>query len=261
MTSSKMTQEVINKYLKRFEGTVPLVVYPQGLYLDKCRATFIESEIDLEYGHCQIRNIEPNKEYKIIAGFEKAKLDDFINYDWLLGGDRLPDLFNKFLIKKMQKICSNDFISLPVTLINLSDKVEPYKNKDFYVVNALNTLDAINREKSSIYTYSSGTENIEKRVYKENPWQGHSIAFNSSTLGMIYHPKLAKELYPSKQFHFLTPEEDSYWNLGGFPKGYDKNSYIEWMRIMNSMASPGKLLLNKIKTVKGFESIQYSGEK
>lgn len=60
----------------------------------------------------------------------------------------MPDLFNKRLVEKMQKICPNDFIALPVTLINLSNKVEPYENKDFYIVNAVNTLDVLLIEKN-----------------------------------------------------------------------------------------------------------------
>lgn len=202
----------MQEYLQRFTGTVPLVIYPYDRYLHKCKPTFVESEIELEYGLNQIQNIQLNKQYKIIAGFKKAKLEDFIHFDWLMGGGGIPDLFNKRLVEKMQNICPNDFIALPVILINLSDKIASYENKDFYVVNALNTIDAIDRKKSVIDIYPSGRERVIKRVYKEDPWQGHLIAFDTSINGMIYHPKLAQALYPSKQFQFLTPEEDSYWH-------------------------------------------------
>jgi hypothetical protein len=208
----RRTKEQLQEYLQRFAGTVPLVIYPNGRYPHKCRPIFVESEINLRRGLYQIQNIQPNKQYKIIAGFKKAKLEDFIHFDWLMGGGGIPDLFNKRLIEKIQNICPNDFIALPVILVNSSDKVAPYENKDFYVVNALNTIDAIDREKSVIDIYPSGRERVIKRVYKEDPWQGHLIAFDTSIIGMIYHPKLAKELYPSKQFQFLTPEEDSYWH-------------------------------------------------
>ncbi|WP_341751168.1 hypothetical protein [Candidatus Tisiphia endosymbiont of Piscicola geometra] len=208
----RITKEQKQEYLQRFVGAVPLVIYPHDPYLHKCKPTFVESEIDLEYGLNQIQNIQLNKQYKIIAGFKKAKLEDFIHFDWLMGGGGIPDLFNKCLVKKMQNICPNDFIALPVILINLSDKIASYENKDFYVVNALNTIDAIDREKSVIrYSFEGDKGRVIKRIYKEYPWQGHLIAFDTSIYNsMIYHPKLAKELYPSKQFQFLTPEEDSY---------------------------------------------------
>lgn len=209
----RRTKTEMQEYLQRFIGTIPLIIAPRNPYPHKCRPIFVESEIDLEYGLYQIQNIQPNKQYKIIAGFKKAKLEDFIHFDWLMGGGGIPKLFNKRLVEKMQNICPNDFIALPVILINLSDKIAPYENKDFYVVNALNTIDAIDREKSVIdYAYEGDKGRVIKRVYKEDPWQGHLIAFDDSIYSMIYHPKLAKELYPSKQFQFLTPEEDSYWH-------------------------------------------------
>ncbi|HJD60685.1 MAG TPA: hypothetical protein LFW14_02605 [Rickettsia endosymbiont of Degeeriella rufa] len=58
------------------------------------------------------------------------------------------------------------------------------------------------------------------------------IAFDDSIYEMIWHPKLAKALYPSKQFQFFTPEEDSYWNHGGFPENYTKESWFEWLGVV-----------------------------
>lgn len=115
-----------------------------------------------------IKNIDPNKRYKIVAGFNKTKLEEFICHDWINSSGELPMLFNKRLVEKIKKICPNDF--------------------------------------------------------KENPWAGHLLAFESNIGEMIWHPSLAKELYPSKQFHFLTPEEDSFWRRGGFPNGYNKET-------------------------------------
>ncbi|MGI4753484.1 MAG: hypothetical protein ACRYE8_07195 [Janthinobacterium lividum] len=187
--------EQAQKYLQRFGGTEPLVIYSHSYYLNKCSPDLVETDIKLRRGLYQIQNLEPSKTYKIIVGFKKAKLEDFIHFDWLYGGDGVPDLFNKKLVEKMQLICPNDFIALPVTLINLSDQVEPYENKDFYIVNALNTIDAIDREKSIIsYAYEGDKGRVLNRIYKENPWQEHMIAFDDSIYEMIWHPKLAKAL-------------------------------------------------------------------
>jgi hypothetical protein len=238
MRYTKITKEEINKYLERFEGTMPLTMHVQQSYPMKCRPILIESELNLEYGMATIQNIELGKECKIVGGFEKAELKDFAHFDWLWAS-KMPNLFNKRLVEKMNALCPNDFIALPVILINLSNKVEPYENKDFYIVNALNTIDAIDKDKSGIYTYPSGRKSIEKRVYKKDPWQGHLIAFDDSIHEMIYHPKLAKALYPSKQCSFFTPDEDSsvYFVL---PDGYDKESWSHWWCIVNAMAYPEK---------------------
>ena len=173
MLALKVTQEERNKYLKRLECTIPLVIHPT-CYPIEFQLNLVESEINLEYEPKPIQNIELDKKYKIVAGFEKIDLQDFINFDWLMGGSKIPDLFNKRLVDKMQKICPNDFIALPVTLMNLSNKIEPYENKDFYIINALNTIDALDRKKSTIYF------SVEKRVYKKDPWQGHHMAFESN---------------------------------------------------------------------------------
>lgn len=243
MAIFKITQEEINQYMARFEGSVPLVIYPRGLFTYKYQLHFVESEIDLKFGLSQIQDIKPNTHYKIVAGFEKTKLEDFINLDWFGGGGGIPMTFNKRLVNKMRQLCPNDFIALPITIINLSDQVDPYQNNDFYIVNPLNTLDAIDKEKSTTYIYSSGTMDIKKRIYKKNPWQGHLIAFDKSIRQMIFHPTLAKELYPSKQFHFLTPEEDSFWMGGGYPNGHNKDTFSYWMNgVEKAMAYPRKSL-------------------
>ncbi|WP_342257047.1 hypothetical protein [Rickettsia endosymbiont of Aspidapion aeneum] len=238
--------EKAQKYLQRFEGNKPLVIYPHGFYPSKCNPDLVETDINLRRGLYQIQNIEPNKTYKIIAGFKRAKLEDFIHFDWLYGGDGVPDLFNKRLVEKILQICPNDFIALPVTLINLSAQVEPYENKDFYVVNALNTIDAIDRKKSIIDVYPSGRERVEKRVYKESLWHDHLLVFEINIKGMIWHPRLAKALYPSKQFDFLTPEEDSYFIQWQIPEGYNKKSWFEWLNVMKKMMYPSKRLLKSV---------------
>ena len=74
MAVFKITQEEINQYMARFEGSVPLVIYPRGLFTYKYQLHFVESEIDLKFGLSQIQDIKPNTHYKIVAGFEKTKL-------------------------------------------------------------------------------------------------------------------------------------------------------------------------------------------
>lgn len=122
--------------------------------------------------------------------------------------------------------------------------MEPYENKDFYIVNAVNTLDAADREKSTIrYIYKGHEGDIVTMVYKESPWHGHLIAFESSVKRMIFHPKLAKVLYPSKQFQFLNSKEHSYWLGTHLPNGYNYDRWFKWMNVKDKMIYTSKRLL------------------
>lgn len=40
--------EEAKKYLERFIGSKPLIIYPKGSYPSKCNVDFVESEIELE---------------------------------------------------------------------------------------------------------------------------------------------------------------------------------------------------------------------
>tara|TARA_B110000503_G_scaffold116771_1_gene176169 strand:+ start:13405 stop:14184 length:780 start_codon:yes stop_codon:yes gene_type:complete len=235
MTVFKITPEEINQYLTRFEESLPLVIYPRGSFTYKYQLDFVESDIYLQFGLSQIQDINPDKHYKIISGFTRTKLEDFIHFDTLDASGELPMLFNKRLVSKMNRMCPNDFIALPVTIINLSDQIDKYQNTDFYITNPLNTLDIIDKENSNMDKY----QRVEKRVYKENPWQGHLMAFEKNIKKMIFHPKLAQVLYPSKQFSFLTPEEDSFRMGGGYPDGHNKDTWSYWMNgIKKTMQYP-----------------------
>jgi len=239
----KPTQEEINQYLARFTGTVPLVIYGRGLFTYKFQIHFVESEINLRSGLYQIEDIDTNKQYKIVAGFNKTKLEDFINHDWINASGKIPMLFNKRLVEKINKICPNDFIALPVTIINITDQVEPYENRDFYIVNAVNTLDVIDDRKSTFGMWSDDSKKPEKIVYLYNSWNGYLLAFEKNIKKMIWHPSLAKELYPSKQFCFLTPEEDSFYNLAGYPDSHNKETWSIWIKgVEETMAYPRKSL-------------------
>ena len=243
MAVFKPTQEEINQYLARFKGDIPLVISGRGLFRPKFQIKLAESEIDLEYGFDSIQDIDKNKQYKIVAGFNEIRLEEFIDRDWINRCGKMPSLFNKRLVEKIKKICPNDFIDLPVTIINLTDQVESYENRDFYIVNAINTLDVIDQDKSTFDVWPSGRKSVKKGVYIDNPWNGHLLAFEKNIKEMIWHPSLAKELYPSKQFHFLTPEEDSFYRLAGYPDGHNKETWSIWLKgVEKTMAYPRKSL-------------------
>ena len=234
------TQEEINQYLARFEGDVPLVIYGRGLFRPKFQIKFVESEINLRSYLEPIEGIVSNKQYKIVAGFNEIKLEEFIDHDWINNSGRMPMLFNKRLVEKIKAMCSNDFIALPVTITNLTDQVAAYENRDFYIINAINTLDVIDDRKSTFDTWVDDSKKPKKRVYIDNPWNGHLLAFEKNIRRMIWHPSLAKELYPSKQFAFLTPEEDSFYGRG-LPDYYNNDSWSHWIyRVEKTMAYPRK---------------------
>ena len=244
MAVFKPTQEEINQYLARFKGNTPLVIYPRGLFRPTFQIKLAESDINLRSSLYPIKDIDANKQYKIVAGFNEIKLEEFIDHDWIDSGVQIPMLFNKRLVEKIKKICPNDFMALPVTIINITDQVESYENKDFYIVNAVNTLDVIDNEKSTFDTWADDSKKPKKRAYIDNPWNGHFLAYEKNIRKTIWHPSLAKSLYPSKQFHFLTPEEDSFYHRAGYPDDHNKETWSIWLKgVEKTMAYPRKSLL------------------
>ena len=90
MAVFKPTQEEINQYLARFKGNTPLVIYPRGLFRPKFQIKLAESDINLRSSLYPIKDIDANKQYKIVAGFNEIKLEEFIDHDWIDSGVRGP---------------------------------------------------------------------------------------------------------------------------------------------------------------------------
>ena len=195
--------------LEKFNGTKPLLEYPPDNYPRKLYINYIEADFNMWTMHFQA--IE--KSEKIIYGL-KGQPKDFIKYDFLqdLGGGE-PGIIcvHKRMLDTMLQMCPNDFEHFNMTIKNLTNKQPAFENKDFYLINALHTIDALDEKKTEIEYWQNGrhlTHSIRGRwFFKENPWDGHMIARDRLSGRVVWHPKLAGEFRNSKGIEFLTDEE------------------------------------------------------
>ena len=115
------------------------------------------------------------------------------------------------MLDTMLQMCPNDFEHFNMTIKNLTNKQPAFENKDFYLINALHTIDALDEKKTEIEYWQNGrhlTHSIRGRwFFKENPWDGHMIARDRLSGRVVWHPKLAGEFRNSKGIEFLTDEE------------------------------------------------------
>lgn len=62
----------------------------------------------------------------------------------------------------MLKLCSDDFQPIPVTLVSLHKEVEQFENKDFYTLNVVKCIQAIDESQSIIEWSMNGIAYITK---------------------------------------------------------------------------------------------------
>jgi hypothetical protein len=167
-----------DQYLERFGDTKPLELWPTNLCPKRLNPEEVKCEIDL------IRNLSNSfrlkrwdKEYKIIGGFKKkVKREEVEKLNYLhsnfLG---LGLLLHKKIIDKMLELCSDDFQPIPVTLVSQHKQVEPFENKDFYALNVVKCIDALDKNKSTISFSESTGYHVRNSIFKEHPWQDGCI--------------------------------------------------------------------------------------
>ncbi len=111
---------------------------------------------------------------------------------------------------KFNELCPNDIQALLI-IKNCALASETFENRDFWLINILNIVDAIDQEKSEAYwnEYLHSLEFKKKMYLKDiNCLKGHLLArvlhFKPK---IIFHPSLAKHFIKSKGIQFLTDEE------------------------------------------------------
>ena len=149
---------------------------------------------------------------------EVIKKQKYIEASWISAGT----LFQKDIIDQMLEICPDDFEPVAVTLTNWHKESEPFKIEDFYAINVLQVIKAVDETKSVIDWSENGIPYIHKLCYKEDPWQdgcdtlyGPSapkdtnryppkkldkpcmIAIDALSGAVVWHPKLAAILPPN----------------------------------------------------------------
>lgn len=224
------------KYIKRFEGTTPLILRLLDSYPLKFEPQKVESEIDpigIISSPLVLKKLEKN--YKFVAGFKgKVTKDEIELLDYIdpnFAGFRM--LFHKRVIDIMQKICPNDFEPIPITLISLNKQIKPFEINSFYAINVLKCVDVFdNNRHSSNLKDILNSRMIINQYFKNDPWntgiklfrdsnnkldyqvydleQPCKIAIEIPGCRIIWHPELAKELPTSSLAGFFFDTEVTY---------------------------------------------------
>ena len=136
-----------------------------------------------------------------------ARPEEFTKYDFLMGWDTSAFIVHGRVVEVFSEMCPEDFQAFNVEIHNFDPKGEQFVNKEFYLINVLHRIRAIDEEKSEIDYSENGVAYVDKKVFKEDGMQGHLLARDDLTGQIIFHPKLAKKFRKSKGIQFLSDEE------------------------------------------------------
>jgi hypothetical protein len=186
----------------------PLIEYPSDNYPDRCQIEYSKFREPKEFDLFLTRAGEyiSDPVPRLIFGI-KAKPEEFCKYDFL---EPLIDpafVVHKRVVDKFTEICPEDFQAFNVEIHNLDPNGEQFVNKDFYLINILYRIDAIDREKATLRLSPNNILRVTKKVFKEDGMQGHMLARNELGGHILFHPKLAAEFKKSKGVQFLSDVE------------------------------------------------------
>ena len=137
----------------------------------------------------------------------QAKPEEFCKYDFLLPTMGPAFIVHKRVVDKLTEMCPKDFQAFNVEIHNLDPEGEQFINKDFYLINILHRIDAIDREKATLRLSPNNMLRVTKKVFREDGMNGHMLARDELTGGILFHPKLAAEFKKSKGVQFLSDAE------------------------------------------------------
>jgi hypothetical protein len=190
--------------------TKPLQLYPTGISNDKYYINFVESEVDLWRIWDGEKLDFAGK--KIVFAIEVVPRL-FCKRNTLLDvtGSGAGEVYHKRMIEKMQQLCPDDFQAFNVILVNNAKSKEQFENHDFYVLNVLHQVDALDEEKSVFkhWTLSTGrpTTDLKQARYYDNCWNGHLLVRDRLSRNILWHPRLAAEFAKFKDIGFYTDEQ------------------------------------------------------
>ncbi len=165
---------VWDEYLQRFEGSKPIELWLTNYTLFRLQPEDTEFKIDLIgiiNSKYSLKKFE--KQNNLVVGFKKKVTKEEIeNLPYLhanvLG---LKHLIRKDIIELMLQLCPDDFEAIPVKVISANKHVEPFELNDYYTINVLRCIKAIDEANSDIVIDKDGWANIKKFRYRENPWE------------------------------------------------------------------------------------------
>ena len=112
------------------------------------------------------------KEYDLIFA-SRVSPKEFTKFDCLPNNSTAP-LVNQKVLNILNKLCPNDIQAFPAVIMPESGSPHSFENRDYWVINIIKLVEAINLEKSVVSFYEEipdRVSNIKKLVFiKLNVW-------------------------------------------------------------------------------------------
>ena len=200
------------KLADKFYGNKPLCLYPKyypdNLLIRHNKISWIPHEMDFFIHTMRGEKLERKESDGPLMFAIAGKEEKLKKYDFLSCPDGPAFVVHGRVVEKLQELCPDDFQAFPVLIRNLKETDEYFENKDFYLINILHVIDAIDRQETIIEDWGDGVFNCENIHFKEDCMQGHLIArSNLIKATKLFAPKLAIEFIKSKPARFLSEEE------------------------------------------------------
>ena len=203
------------EYNKRFEGDKPLMDCPKENYPDRMyfrshgfdgRKNCPKYMFDFMWTNYLTESYPP-----LIFAID-AEESELTTYDILYTRDGgAVFLIHQRVVDILLELCPNDVQIFEAMIKNFDPKKPAFENHDFYVVNILHTVEALDLEKSKYEIEEDGFFWLNYRVFKEEPCMGdHLIAREHHNSDILFHPKLAKRLKDCKRIRFLRDEDSRF---------------------------------------------------
>ena len=199
--------------MKKFKGNRPLLIY--HTHPDKFLLEYRDVDPPKTFNLYQFMRVNPleEKKYNIVFG-SKRKPEDFTQYNYLHCCEGPGLILHERVLTVLQEICPEDFQAFPILIKNFNPKTPPFENKDYYILNLLHEIDALDKEKSRLrFDHPEAPEwfSIQRLVFKETSMGDHHLGRLKGYLPIeLLSPFLATHLTKlklTKGIKFLTEKE------------------------------------------------------
>ncbi|MEY3197440.1 MAG: hypothetical protein RLZZ59_811 [Pseudomonadota bacterium] len=192
---------------KKFDGDKPLIE-STPYYPDRFMIQYHEFEEPKEFDLWDAIQGEwiDLKGSEIVFGIAASE-EEFTQYDFLWCPDGPAFVVHDRVLKKLYELCPGDIQALPMVIKNLDPDGVQFQNKDFWLINILNVVDAQDRVKAIIEDWGDGLLMVKKYGLREDCFGTHLLIRDKLSTSILFHPVLAKHFIKSRGILFLTDEE------------------------------------------------------
>jgi len=195
--------------LKNLPTTKPLLAKVGLEHADKYELEYygFNAPKDFEAANAMISQKIDTKSLSHIIFGSKVSSDQLEKFNFLGSADSFDFIAHRRIVDTLKELCPDDIQALPTIIKNYDPKSPAFENKNFWVINILNQVDIIDREKSQCY-YKQGIVYCKNMYLKDVSYmQSHLIARIYEEGVIVVHPSLAKHFINSKDIEFYEDKE------------------------------------------------------